>query len=602
MNTQSSPNRTAATLRARNRRLISIDDEYESLDNNNNSSPRGTPLQSTASSLFPSRTASPIPSTHPSRGTSTTRPSQSTQVNGRALGDSGLSGSYATPSTFATGLWETSWSSLQGIASNLLGNDTARSSKDKSNLNLSLQRRRRPLEATHGRKIGNTSGHWGPSGNSDKHVAYGSEEDRLAQVQVKRREKLLAANGHALPDASGNYKRRISDERQRTSPQSPGHDQDALVYLHHVQSNDTLAGITIKYGCQAAVFRKANRLWPNDSVQIRKTVYLPVEACAVRGRKIPYPPSSFDLLDDTDGTASDLTPTITPTTPRPPRTQSARPPQSTESFHSSHHTSPSISISDSDDQPPPWIHESWVLLPNFPSSVEIARLPRQALGFFPPSRRKSQSYTDLSNSSTPPTLSRAPSKSPPLLPPSRLPRHDSRSSSGSYFAHSLSGPGGVGTLGREVRSPGPAQDKLNQIFAPHLHNLVAPRASFESTASNASSTTGIENVSGAIEGWVRKMAGKTANAMGTPELRGRKGGVGAGAGDLIELVDAFELDAGPGNDGGGGGGGGGGSRSNDDGGGTGGGREASEMHLSERFPPNPRGRVFEDEGRRTKRA
>ena len=97
---------------------------------------------------------------------------------------------------------------------------------------------------------------------------------------------------------------------------------------------------------------------------------------------------------------------------------------------------------------------------------------------------------------------------------------------------------------------------------------------------NASSTTGIENVGGAIEGWMRKMAGKAASAIGTPELRGRRVGVGvgAGAGDLIELVDSFELDAGP----------------LDKGGGEGEGER--ERGLSERFPP--RGRVFEEEGRR----
>ena len=124
--------------------------------------------------------------------------------------------------------------------------------------------------------------------------------------------------------------------------------------------------------------------------------------------------------------------------------------------------------------------------------------------------------------------------------------------------------------------PGPAQDKLNQLFAPHLPN-VAPRSSFESTTSNSS--TGIENVSGAIEGWVRKMATKAAAVVQPLEGEARKGG------DLIELVESSE---------------GGGEDESDRGtirGRTSAGdRDEEERLLRERFPI--RGRVFEDEGRK----
>ena len=34
------------------------------------------------------------------------------------------------------------------------------------------------------------------------------------------------------------------------------------------------------------------RLWPNDSIQARKVVFLPVDACAVKGK--PYNPASED--------------------------------------------------------------------------------------------------------------------------------------------------------------------------------------------------------------------------------------------------------------------------------------------------------------------
>lgn len=122
-----------------------------------------------------------------------------------------------------------------------------------------------------------------------------------------------------------------------------------------------------------------------------------------------------------------------------------------------------------------------------------------------------------------------------------------------------------------MRSPGPAQDGLNKLFAAHLPN-VAPRSSFESTHSNSS--TGIENVGGAIEGWVRKMASKAKESVQPP---GRSERVPEG--DLIELSDAFEAAEGRDKPGGG-----------DVDRGVWIGEDEQERLLRERFPP--RGRVF----------
>ncbi|MCJ1240441.1 hypothetical protein MMC14_008444 [Varicellaria rhodocarpa] len=569
------PSSKAANLRPRNRRLISIDDDFQTLDTD--TSPGSTSLQSTASSIFPSRAASPIPSTHPSRAASTNRNTQRTQQNGQSPSNLRLEGYQVRPNAFSTGLWENSWSSLQGLASSLLGSDTQRSSKDKSRANFLSPRKKQPLEAAHrGLTRSSAPDKWGPSANLDKQIASGSKEDRLAQVQAKKREALLASDGNTLADGSGKFKRRFSNEGVEEPHE---HNQDVLVYLHHVQPNDTLAGVTIKYNCSAATIHKANRLWPNDSIQIRKLIYLPVDACGVRGRKIESTTQEFDLLSDNEG-SSDLTPTPTPTFPgqNPYRTQDNpknNPPPS------SHATSPSISTTNTDNPDPPWKHDCWVMLPNHGSPVQIARLSRQTLGYFPPSRRKSISYADDLSS---PIVSRASSKSPPMRPYHSQTRqgHTSRGSSGSYFVQSLKGPGGVGTLGHEVRNPGPAQDRLNKLFAGHLPN-VAPRSSFESATSTSSH--GIENVGGAIEGWVRKFAGNVAGAMRTPPLRGRSTGA-TSQGDLIELMDSFDLDG-----------------ASDEGGrrlprdeGVGMGQEDRERELRERFPP--RGRVFSEEGKR----
>ena len=408
-------------------------------------------------------------------------------------------------------------------------------------------------------------------------IGAGTEEDRILQVQAKKREALLQSNGHLNFDYAGKIKRRDSDERNVASAStSQLGDRDALVYVHKVKPEDTLAGILIKYDCSAPIFTKANRLWSNDRVQIRKVVYLPIDACGVKGRKLPDDevPSEGRLPDVAEDTLQ--TPTNIFATKRTFAESST--PKDTP-IHSIP-TSPSISVTTYDDAP--YTHDSWVSLPNFPFPVEIARLSRRSLGYFPPSRRKSLSFSDLETPSASLDL--------PRIEHRTTPRRRGRSSvsrnsnPAQDFMERLQGPGGVGTLGREVMSPGPAQDGLNRLFAPHLPN-VAPRSSFESMQSNSS--TGIENVGGKIESWVRKMATKAKDSMQSPD-RGR----GANQGDLIELSEGFDGSARdmyehPGV--------GGVEFGNTD-------QSFSRSHeidqedlLSERFPP--RGRVFDRSGR-----
>jgi hypothetical protein len=84
--------------------------------------------------------------------------------------------------------------------------------------------------------------------------------------------------------------------------------------------------------------------------------------------------------------------------------------------------------------------------------------------------------------------------------------------------------------------PGPAEDPLNKMFAHHLPSVAppsstprstsraTPRVSTDSIRSNSS--TGLGDVGGAIEGWVRKLGSKAvAKSEGFRERMG----------DLIEL-------------------------------------------------------------------
>jgi hypothetical protein len=447
----------------------------------------------------------------------------------------------------------------------VLGNEGLGDRKDKPNGILGQTRKRNInlLAPSIQRNSSSAAGQWGPEA-PQKQIGVGTKEERRALVQAKKREVLLSADGQVYPDAIGRFKRKGSDDRVSTSVPPEQRDPDALVYIHHVKPEDTMAGVTIKYCCQPGVFRRVNRFWPNDSIQTKKTVLLPVESCGVKGKPVP-PSEDLTLLQD------DLEDT-TPTTSQPPPSD----------FESTRKQMDELSLTSSavngfqDD--PLWKHESWVRIEGFSHPVEIGRISTQALGFFPSARRKSNTFTDRDTPSVSLDL--------PRIPPSRTSpaTRKSRSGSGSYFSQHLQGPGGVGTLDKDVTSPGPAQDKLNKIFAPHLPN-VAPRSSFDSVTSTSSA--GIENVGGAIEGWVRKMASKAATIIENQP------GSGNGVGDLIELRDSFEIGMGEDEE----------DRtprpsiqSKDKGKGSA--RVDEEALLRERFPP--RGRVVGEENRKNK--
>ena len=575
---------SSTTLRPRNRRRTN-EDEVE--DGETSSSKAVNYLDGPPSTGPSTRTPSPIPKTRPSQATRSNREAEQSRTPNRFLGVPGVGSLQTTSSGFGSNFLDNPWASLQGIASTLIGNDR---SSERSTPNRSPTRNTRPFEATHSaRTTSAPPAQWGPLGSGVKQLGAGSKEDRIAQVQVKKREALLAANGQG--NTTSRYKRRDSDERDHAPIENE--DQDQLVYLHKVKPQDTLAGITIKYNCQANIFRKANRLWPNDSVQIRKVVVLPVDACGVRGRKIPEPSANGALPypNSFQRTTEEMMPTPTAPTTHPPwvEVHEANPQSSDrQTPASSIPTSPSISTAASNPDEPLWTHDSWVTIDNFAMAVEIARLSRKALGYFPRSRRKSMSFSDIGSPPASFDLPRPSFQAATGSPrrPTSHPGPESRSGTTSYFAKGLHGVGGVGTMSSNVRSPGPAQDGLNKMFAAHLPNL-APKASFESLQTYTShGNGGIENMGGAIEGWVRKIATKAQTSLQQPTLGGS-----SGVGDLIELSeDAFDL-------------GGDEDEGEDETEGrrnqiTGWSTKQQEQMLRERFPP--RGRVFGESSKRGK--
>ena len=384
-------------------------------------------------------------------------------------------------------------------------------------------------------------------------------------VRAMKRKDMLTNSEH-LVDSAGNMKRRNSDERMPAS--SEAEDRDALVYIHNVRPQDTLAGISIKYNCEQAVLRKANRMWPNDSVQTKKAVVLPVDACGVKGRPAHGP----DALPEEDlllGEYGDIkTPTCNTTDGLPNGWSTPRQKDKDKDSESQ-----SV-VSSNPDTEPPWKHDSWVLLPSDKKPTQIARMPRRALGFFPPARRKSNAYSDAASTPRPSVdLSRSPAST---ASPSSRPRASSTLSSVSTHTHPrktfLQGPGGVGTMNRNVRSPGPAQDGLNkkfgqylpsmappagqEYFTPWAPGLLDPESSTAYAGSGAVTPSGVDlqEIGGAIEGWVRKVGSQASKMLepGTPGQGKRSavpvlGAVGGDLGDLIELRDdAFEVGDGEG--------------------------------------------------------
>jgi hypothetical protein len=457
------------------------------------------------------------------------------QEGGRSTSTNRINGLGA-----ASGLWE-SWSSLQELASTLLGSDAQSSSKSKSNGSLKIPAwKKTNIVPGPPRSVSE----WGPKIEATPRLAAGTQEERQAMVQAKKREALLLASAPVQADKTGRFKRRDSDA-DISAPAA--HDEDALVYVHKVGPADTLAGVMIKYNCQQAVFRKVNRFWPNDNIHIRTHVFLPLEACSVRGKKLDDAQEIFDLLESDDNSSA-----VTNTTSLGP------PPTPFDVHKSSDPLSLSLALTSSHDTSS-FRHESWVRIPHIAEPVEILRIPRRTLGFFPPARRKSNTFSDASerddgrrSENTPkssfdmlrhPPTHAASQNASPARRPLRTRAHRSSSTTSITrkvtFADRLKGPGGVGSLRSSNMStpvPGPAEDPLNKMFAHHLPSVAppdltpratpraTPRVSTDSIRSNSS--TGLGEVGGAIEGWVRKLGGKTGT---------KSEGFRERMGDLIEL-------------------------------------------------------------------
>ncbi|KPM36190.1 hypothetical protein AK830_g10370 [Neonectria ditissima] len=543
-------------VRPRNRRLLStVDDDNTSnpvgetgtRGRHNSSSSTPAPSYGLLSAFSPanSRSASPHPA------------SRSAVSPNRAANAANLTNFFNDSLT-------QSWASVQGFASSLIGDDgSSRGARSQSTTRAGSR------TGTWGRNHSNSAPRkalesWGPAPPhkmpSMDDVAAGSRAEREDALKAAKRAKVLESyNGvNGGLDVTGKHKRRNSNEIIAEQPQL----EEYLVYIHKVQPNDTYAGLILRYQCREDAFRRANGLWSRDSVQMRKWLTVPVDACEIRGRPCE-PPSwhnnhAVDLLARTPGVDEAL---------------GSQAPHD-DFFSRSANGTPSES-KPAEEEEKPWTHVRWVKIDTFQQPVEICRVARNAMGYFPPRRKKSirtistfttprQSF-DLS--SNPPTsVEGTPARRPSSL--SHRPQFTGAlfsspgraiSEGGEALPAFMRRPGGVGSMGGNARAPGPDRDYLNtwtkNIPGLNMDNLPSMSIMGSETArfgfkpeapglvenhvdngqdknSTGQQGTGLDKAAAAVETWLR--GALTRNPSSTfGGLLGQPGGDG----NLIELTD-----------------------------------------------------------------
>lgn len=549
------------------------------------------------------------------RSTVTHSPYRSPRSSAAMRGDN-ISGSSpslnpqknTTETTFMSGdFWKSSFSSLSALASAALGSDTTAMDKRSKNIARPIPTKGKHLRSSsrpRSTSRRNQPSEWGPKGfASDGSPALRLSSDNYKTPQERKREVLLAQsvsmNGDSILDSKGNFKRRGSDDFSgSTSPldamrsrQSSQMDlgSDALVYIHNVQPTDTLTGVSIRYGCDMAVLRRSNGLWPSDRIQMREVVLLPIDACTLKGTRVEQLGNEGELEDES------------------PSNKARR--ENSNTGIQSVGMEPDMEINSQRGQSsePTWKHEYYIKADGFKSPIEVGRVPRQSLGFFPRARRKAPSTRPSEDQARPVTTSHhkrydtldyaveecsSPSRtsissSSKTSPQESLGSENSFSNSlirkGRHRRGStlfLSGPGGVGTLeSKGAAIPGPAEDQLNKFVKSHFPGLANPPDEDPTQAHPAPASQpglALEDVGSKIESWVKKMATRamsgideaqmslrqasgssgSSESYGTP--RGRSGyrspaslglprmfssdrgvGAGAGGGDLIELDETI---------------------------------------------------------------
>ncbi|KAI0142784.1 carbohydrate-binding module family 50 protein [Xylariaceae sp. FL1272] len=504
----------------------------------------------------------PGPGASSSRGVS---PMPSARLSSTKLQSTGL----ASPvnAAFSRGLlegsWATSWASVQDFASSIMDGGY---SSEPSRPNSRDGSKPRPKSIWKGfgaqslsRKASAT---WGPGAASNTRpaagaIAAGSLAEREAKLMARKKASVLEShegvNGGL--DITGKYKRRNSDENQRSVSQPVI--EEHLVYLHHVQPTDTYAGIVLRYRCMEHALRKMNGLWSHN-IQMRKQLMIPVDACEQKGRPCD-PPSEYSKKVD-----------HLAKTPQP--SDFSKLSKSTTDLNQPLHDDYFGSLNGraaeqpgQTDEEKLWTHEP----------VEIVRVKRTATvsAFSSPRNSLDNAISNTSevvespgrigsrrqsSQSTRPTAATIGS---PGFTRSRVNSLGQRTDDLPAFMRK---PGGVGSMGKSVKTPGPAKDAINSWVnkrlpgfnidsLPSMSVMGSESAQFGFTTKTEEGSTnivenpyeegleasmparngmGIEQAAASIETWLR---GAWAKRPATPKMGSHR--KPADDLDLIELTD-----------------------------------------------------------------
>ncbi|TRM70202.1 hypothetical protein BD626DRAFT_391804 [Schizophyllum amplum] len=79
-----------------------------------------------------------------------------------------------------------------------------------------------------------------------------------------------------------------NDNTHNSLTEEEAREDEKLVLVHEVQPKDSLAAVSIKYGIPMNDLRRANSMWTNDSIHLRRSLYIPIE----KASRIPKSPAS----------------------------------------------------------------------------------------------------------------------------------------------------------------------------------------------------------------------------------------------------------------------------------------------------------------------
>ncbi|PWN37870.1 uncharacterized protein FA14DRAFT_170635 [Meira miltonrushii] len=144
-----------------------------------------------------------------------------------------------------------------------------------------LQRRRNVREASESSTFASSSN------NPENDLPRGkSDFDHPKRTALDRLEGWFGLGETGPVDRKDPSTSHLAPPPTRTKAPSKPNKTTRLVLVHTVLVTDSLEALALRYNSDVRTLRKANGLWPGDSVQVRKELYIPVDEDAVQTQAI----------------------------------------------------------------------------------------------------------------------------------------------------------------------------------------------------------------------------------------------------------------------------------------------------------------------------